>query len=85
MHTAAVVKFSQPVNRFNETIAFGFVPIVRSGFLNSSVTVYYRLKGAPDNGNATPGISDSQPGVDFLTSRTPNRAEFSPGETHQST
>lgn len=60
------------------------IPITRSGYLNSSVTVTCKLKGAPNFGNATAGYTINDEGMDFLSPPSPTSVDFRPGETNKS-
>ena len=82
MYTASVIRFAEPVYVVNETSSYtaNAISIVRSGYLNSSVVVFCRLKGVPDFGNAT-AMERPGPGADFITAPEPSRVTLQPGDT----
>ena len=75
-----MIRFAEPTNIFEETPArIVGVPILRSGYINSAVSIVCRVK----SGNATPGLLPSDEGRDFITSPRPSRVTFSPNETEE--
>lgn len=87
MHTAAVIRFARPLNRLEETsssVDFSHVPITRTGYPNSTVTVSCLVKAAPNFGNATAGFSLTDEGRDFITTLQPSRVTFEPGDLTKS-
>ena len=81
-HTAAVIGFALSITPLKERTErdsiFESIPITRSGYLNSSVAVYCRVKGGGTYGNATPN-------VDFYTTPKPSRVVFGEGDTEKGT
>ena len=83
MHTATVIGFAEPEYVVEETsgLILNTISIVRSGYPNSSVDVFCRLKGVPNFGNATASDRPGK-GSDFITPPEPSKVTLEPGDTN---
>ena len=79
---ASVIRFAEPKYVVEETLGHtsNTISIVRSGYLNSTVDVFCRLKGVPDFGNATARDRPGD-GADFITPPEPSKVTLQPGDT----